>query len=136
MSGFVRALNEVKLRRRVLYSRLVTWAVVMRDLRLKTSVVETKGLVAGVFKGLNEDAEVVVNLVPSKVRMSGFVRALNEVKLRRRVLYSRLVTWAVVMLLVLLVLSFLTAGDLRLKTSVVETKGLVAGVFKEGSRTT
>lgn len=33
------------------------------DVRLKAQVLETKGLLSGVFKGLNEDAEVVVNLV-------------------------------------------------------------------------
>ncbi|GAA6061946.1 hypothetical protein JCM10212_001988 [Sporobolomyces blumeae] len=33
------------------------------DVRLKTQVIETKGLLGGVFKGLNEDPEVVVNLV-------------------------------------------------------------------------
>ena len=33
------------------------------DVRLKGLVLETKGLLAGVFKGLSEDPEVVVNLV-------------------------------------------------------------------------
>ncbi|GAA5910073.1 Urb1p [Sporobolomyces salmoneus] len=33
------------------------------DTRLKSQVLETKGLVSGIFKGLNEDPEVVVNLV-------------------------------------------------------------------------
>ncbi|GAA5995357.1 Urb1p [Rhodotorula paludigena] len=33
------------------------------DVRLKSQVLETKGLLAGVWKGLNEDPEVVVNLV-------------------------------------------------------------------------
>jgi DNA-binding transcriptional regulator YbjK len=48
---------------RTLLVLLVLSFLTAGDLRLKTSVVETKGLVAGVFKGLNEDAEVVVNLV-------------------------------------------------------------------------
>ncbi|GAA5969225.1 hypothetical protein JCM3765_007248 [Sporobolomyces pararoseus] len=33
------------------------------DTRLKSQVLETKGLISGIFKGLNEDPEVVVNLV-------------------------------------------------------------------------
>lgn len=33
------------------------------DVRLKGLVLETKGLLAGAFKGLDEDPEVVVNLV-------------------------------------------------------------------------
>lgn len=48
---------------RTLLVLLVLSFLTAGDLRLKTSVVETKGLVAGVFKGLNEDAQVVVNLV-------------------------------------------------------------------------
>ncbi|KWU41852.1 hypothetical protein RHOSPDRAFT_36620 [Rhodotorula sp. JG-1b] len=48
---------------RTLLVLLVLSFLTAGDLRLKTSVVETKGLVAGVFKGMNEDAKVVVNLV-------------------------------------------------------------------------
>lgn len=33
------------------------------DVRLKAAVLETKGLLSGVYKGLNEDPEIVVNLV-------------------------------------------------------------------------
>ncbi|GAA5984401.1 hypothetical protein JCM10908_003333 [Rhodotorula pacifica] len=48
---------------RTLLVLLVLSFLTAGDVRLKTSVLETKGLLGGVFKGLNEDAEVVVNLV-------------------------------------------------------------------------
>ncbi|CEQ40970.1 SPOSA6832_02649, partial [Sporobolomyces salmonicolor] len=48
---------------RTLLVLLVLGFLSASDVRLKTQVLETKGLLSGAFKGLNEDPEVVVNLV-------------------------------------------------------------------------
>ncbi|GAA5900082.1 hypothetical protein JCM5296_002051 [Sporobolomyces johnsonii] len=48
---------------RTLLVLLVLGFLSASDVRLKTQVLEAKGLLSGVFKGLNEDPEVVVNLV-------------------------------------------------------------------------
>ncbi|GAA5826641.1 hypothetical protein JCM11251_002831 [Rhodosporidiobolus azoricus] len=48
---------------RTLLVLLVLGFLSANDVRLKTQVLETKGLLSGVFKGLNEDPESVVNLV-------------------------------------------------------------------------
>ncbi|GAA5877773.1 hypothetical protein JCM3774_000753 [Rhodotorula dairenensis] len=55
---------------------------------------------------------------------------LHKTRLRSLTSFNALAKPDIRTLLVLLVLSFLTAGDVRLKTSVLETKGLLGGVFK------
>ncbi|GAA6043934.1 hypothetical protein JCM8097_000909 [Rhodosporidiobolus ruineniae] len=62
---------------RTLLVLLVLGFLSANDVRLKAQVLETKGLLSGVFKGLNEDPESVVNLVLETVG--------REVVLDRRV---------------------------------------------------
>ncbi|BGP43022.1 hypothetical protein JCM10449v2_007037 [Rhodotorula kratochvilovae] len=56
------------------------------DVRLKSLVLETKGLLAGVFKGLNEDPEVIVNLVLETVGRELVVERRVGLEARRNLL--------------------------------------------------
>ncbi|GAA6049204.1 hypothetical protein JCM3770_003309 [Rhodotorula araucariae] len=55
------------------------------DVRLKSLVLETKGLLAGVFKGLNEDPEVIVNLVLETVGRELVIERRVGLEARRNV---------------------------------------------------
>jgi hypothetical protein len=55
------------------------------DVRLKSEVLETKGLLSGVFKGLNEDPESVVGLVLEVVAREVVVERRVGLEARRNV---------------------------------------------------
>ncbi|GAA5837662.1 hypothetical protein JCM3766R1_000547 [Sporobolomyces carnicolor] len=68
------------------------------------------------FSAFGWSPKVTTRLYKTRLRSATSANVLNKPDIRT--------------LLVLLVLSFLSAGDTRLKSQVLETKGLVSGIFK------